>query len=197
MAVSGDSSLHSSRKKFEFTSGFLHLRHFNTSHNKNALKVHLVCQILLSLSFLALTVPTCGQDNEPVSWSCQWNNTSGNEGTLVVAANLDPGWHLYSQHIDDGGPIPTRLNFTKTDDFELVGQPQEKGSAFTYYDSLYEMNIKWYSYEVGFLQKVRLKTSKAKIQCEIIFMVCNDNECIPMREKFTIPVVAARQSDRF
>lgn len=156
--------------------------------------MHLVRQILAVICFFALAEAAWAQGQRPVSWSCQWNNTSNNEGNLVVTASLQAGWHVYSQHLDEGGPIPTRLNIVKADDFKLIGQPQEKGSAYTYYDSLYEMNITWYSYEVGFLQKVRLEKSSATIRCEVVFMVCNDNECIPMREKLTIPVVAERQS---
>ena len=149
-------------------------------------------QIVFSLLAVAISVFTvtnsAAQDGQPISWSYQWNQTSDDEGMIVLTASLTPGWHLYSQHLEEGGPIPTQLNFTKRSDFELIGKPQEKGSAFTYYDSLYEMNITWYAYEVGFLQKVRLNKPSTTLECMVSFMVCNNNKCIPMKEEFVISI---------
>lgn len=143
--------------------------------------------------FCLVTAAVClGQDIKPVSWSTQWNYLSGSEGSLVVTASLAPGWHLYSQYLDEGGPIPTHLDFIRTNDFEIMGKTQEKGSPLIYYDSLYEMNITQYSYEVGFLQKIRLNKRIATIRCEVLFMACSENQCIPMREELSIPVAIRR-----
>jgi DsbC/DsbD-like thiol-disulfide interchange protein len=130
------------------------------------------------------------QDSSPISWTCQWNYVSGRKGTIAITASLAPGWHLYSQNIAEGGPIPTRLEFLKSDDFDTVGKAEEHGKPFTYYDSLYEMSITTYAYEVAFLQKISLNKPKATVKCKAAFMLCNDNQCIPSKESFTIPVSA-------
>lgn len=130
------------------------------------------------------------QDSSPISWTCQWNYVSGMKGTVAVTASLAPGWHLYSQNIADGGPIPTTLEFLESDAFDTIGKVEERGTPATYYDSIYEMSITTYAYEVAFFQKISLNKPKATVKCHAAFMLCNDNLCIPAKETFTIPVSA-------
>ena len=67
---------------------------------------------------------------EPVEWEYIVENRNGNEATLVFKANIDKGWHVYTQNITDPmGPIPTTFTFKKSDDFELLGKPSEMKKA--------------------------------------------------------------------
>jgi DsbC/DsbD-like thiol-disulfide interchange protein len=107
---------------------------------------------------------------------------------LSMRVTLAPGWHIYSQHIKEGGPIPTRITVNSGDDHSLIGTAEEKGKAFHFYDSLYEMNITWYSGEVSFLQRISINRMVPEIRGTIEYMVCNNKQCVPRQEHFTVNV---------
>ena len=44
---------------------------------------------------------------EPVHWNFEKNQISENQYELVFTADIDPDWAIYSQSVDEGGPIPT------------------------------------------------------------------------------------------
>ena len=48
---------------------------------------------------------------EPVKWSFKSEMTGKNEVTLIFKASVDRGWHLYSQNMEDGGPVKTAFIF--------------------------------------------------------------------------------------
>lgn len=125
-----------------------------------------------------------------VSWVYEWSQTTAGEGFLRLTALLAPGWHIYSQHMDEGGPLPTRIKINPGDDYSLIGTAVEKGNVFTFYDSLYEMNITWYEVEVSFLQRMSLSRMPAEIRGKIQYMVCNNTQCIPQEHPFTLQVDA-------
>lgn len=88
----------------------------------------------------------------------------------------------------EGGPIPTQFRFNTGDDFIREGTVLEKGSAHSFYDSLYEMDITWYSNAVLFQQNVRLINPVKAITGTIEYMTCNDELCIPAEREFIIPL---------
>lgn len=119
-----------------------------------------------------------------VQWQFKANFVTTDEVVLVITATLHPEWHLYSQHIKEGGPMPTRFTFEQKNDFVLIGSTQEKGDPFSYHDETYEMDITWYSGTVTFLQRIKiLRTST--INGNIEYMTCNDHNCIPGKQKFS------------
>ena len=47
---------------------------------------------------------------EPVKWSFDSKKISETKYELIMKATIENKWHLYSQFIDEGGPIPTSFN---------------------------------------------------------------------------------------
>src|SRR5512133_3158452 len=62
---------------------------------------------------------------EPVKWSFESKKTGNSEYELRFMATMDNGWHLYSQFVPAGGPIPTSFKFDKSAGFTLVGKVVE------------------------------------------------------------------------
>ena len=62
-------------------------------------------RLLLLFSTLFLTLGLQAQMVDPVKWDTQVEQVSKEEYKLIFTADLDPGWMLYSQHTEDGGPI--------------------------------------------------------------------------------------------
>jgi len=139
---------------------------------------------LSSLSFLLLLISFFSlqaQIMRPVKWSFSVEQKE-NEAVLLLKATIDPHWHLYSQDIGDGGPIPTSFKFTPSTDYELVGKVTEPKAAI-FHDPNFDMDLKFFETAVTFKQKIKLKTTNSfSIKGTLEFMVCNDKMCLPPDE---------------
>ncbi len=120
---------------------------------------------------------------EPVKWQTSVEKTSESEFDLVVTATIDKGWHLYSQTVPDGGPIPTSFSFKSIENqIELVGETQE-GEGHEEFDNVFEMNIKYFENQAVFKQRIKVLTSnEITINETLEFMVCDDTNCLPPTE---------------
>jgi thiol:disulfide interchange protein DsbD len=144
---------------------------------------------LLSLLLILLTLTANAQIETPVKWTYSFEMLSETEANVLIKAKIDKGWHLYSQFIEDGGPIPTSFKFKPSADYTLIGKVSESPKAVSAYDPNFGMQISWHQTQVTFTQKVNLKNAKTTISGVLEFMVCNDQKCLPPTEvAFSIPV---------
>ena len=135
--------------------------------------------ILLIMTTSALQA----QRPEPVKWS--FSTLPGEEGAyeLVLTAEVEPGWYLYSQHLEsDMGPIPTSFHFDEQEGLTLEGETAETGKKTEGYDPLFDMNIAKFAGEVRFTQNIRTDAQVEKVTGYLEFMTCNDEVCLPPRE---------------
>lgn len=130
--------------------------------------------------FLSLVgVPVSAQVLDPVEWQYSSKKINDCEYELVIKASIQKGWHLYSQDVGDGGPIPTTFDFKKTSAYSLEGKTKESKSI-SRMEPAFSMVIKFFENNATFSQKIKCKSSKAfKVSGELNFMVCNDTECKP------------------
>lgn len=143
--------------------------------------------LLITLSFSAKA-----QLLDPVSWSYSSKKLSSTEAELLIKATIDPGWHLYSQFIKEGGPVPTSFKFNPSPDYSLIGKVTESPRAVSAFDKNFSMQIAWHENEVVFAQKIKLKSPKTTVSGSLEFMVCDDKQCLPPAEvEFKIPVVGS------
>lgn len=128
---------------------------------------------------------------DPVKWSFTSEKLSDKDYNLVITAKIEKGWHLYSQFIEDGGPIPTSFKFTPSADYKLSGKVTESPKAVTAFDKNFNMEIAWHQDQVVFKQAVSLNVPKTRIKGVLEFMVCDDQRCLPPSEvEFEIDVAA-------
>jgi hypothetical protein len=122
---------------------------------------------------------------EKVEWTCAYDKIS-NE--IHLEATIAEGWHLYSQHIDEGiGPVPTAFTFEKNGAYKTVGKTMEP-EAIVKYDPNFEGELAFFSHEATFTQKIKIKKS-GEVKGAITFMACNDEMCLPPVDKlFTISI---------
>ena len=143
--------------------------------------------LVLFLVFAAYNVQA--QILEPVKWSFSSKKVSDKEANLIITAKINAGWHVYSQFIEEGGPIPTSFKFTPSGDYRLSGKVAEFPKAVSAFDKNFDMQIAWHEKEVIFTQKIILNKPKTTVSGVLEFMVCNDEKCLPPTEvEFTIPV---------
>lgn len=147
---------------------------------------------LLAICFILLAMVSWGQILKPVVWSFSSEPINEREAYIVIRAKIDKGWHVYSQFIEDGGPIPTSFIFNKTSDFDLIGKVTETPKAKAAFDPNFSMDISWHEDLVVFKQKVALKKPELKISGTLEYMACDDKQCLPPAEvEFTINVKTA------
>ena len=82
-------------------------------------------KILSFMLVLSLALMATAQIQDPVKWSFSVKDLNENESELVFTAQLDQGWHLYSQHTDPNGPFPIAFEFTPSSDYKRIGGVSE------------------------------------------------------------------------
>ncbi|HIO73675.1 MAG TPA: DUF255 domain-containing protein [Flavobacteriales bacterium] len=139
------------------------------------LRKYLLTVVLLVIGLTA----SFAQIFEPVKWDYAVRDLGNSEYELVFKATIDDNWHLYSQFIDDGGPIPTSFGFDSIPELELIGPVEEHGELETDFDPNFEMKLKWFSHEAEFVQKVKINADNLKFNGYYEFMTCDDKRCLP------------------
>ena len=132
---------------------------------------------LIALMSLQLTA----QVEDPTEWTTSVQKISDTEYILITDVSIEPGWHLYSQAKGekDEGPLPTEFSFFDTDQYDLIGINEEKGS-YADYEKVWEMDVYHFGNYAHFEQKVKLKNPELTyIPAEAYFMVCDDTQCLP------------------
>jgi len=129
--------------------------------------------------FLAFNLNLSGQMINPVKWEWRSEKISDNEYNLIFTAHIEKTWAVYSQFIQEGGPIPTSFNFDEGSHYELLGEAKESGKLKESFDKVFEMNIAKF-YDKGiFTQKVKVNDSSVPITGYLTFMTCDDTRCLP------------------
>ncbi|TYB72599.1 cytochrome C biogenesis protein [Bizionia saleffrena] len=115
---------------------------------------------------------------EPVKWVTDTRKLSKTEYELIIVANIEDKYHLYSQTVLNNGPEPTVFIFEKSDHYTLIGNTSEE-KGHTVYDSIFKLDIKSFSTQTTFKQKIKItNTTTFKINAEIEFMSCNNTTCL-------------------
>ncbi|NRA50242.1 MAG: sugar transporter [Phaeodactylibacter sp.] len=119
---------------------------------------------------------------KPVTWSFQAEMINDSTYSLNFTAEIQEGWYLYAQDLDDGGPIPTTIAFDPAQDLKLLGKTEEQGKALEGMDELFQMNVKKYKNKVVFSQNAVLGKDIEMVTGYIEFMTCDDEQCLPPTE---------------
>ena len=155
-------------------------------------------KIILVLIGLIFTNHGFTQILTPVKWKTEVKINSATEIELIIISKIDKGWHLYSQNIEDGGPIPTTFVYSPSKDFSLLGKTQEIPEAEKVFDKIFGMNIAYFSNEARFIQKIKRNTQTAfKVKLNVEFMVCDDKQCLPPETiEFTFDIPASNTIEK-
>jgi len=115
----------------------------------------------------------------PVKWEFGSEKISETEYELVFVAKIDSHWSLYSQFVEEGGPLPTIFSFEQSDAFELVENVAESDSnKVTQLDPVFEMVVSKYYERAVFKQRLNIKSSAFNLNGNIDYMTCDDSKCI-------------------
>ena len=132
-------------------------------------------------SFVLFTVMTAfAQD--PVNWSFDAKPLEGNQYEVTFTADVQDGWYIYSQHLDDGGPVPTTFTFENKEKFTFVGETAEVGKRKAGYDEIFEMELVKFAGKVQFTQVIEATAKDGIVKGFLEYMTCTDDQCLPPTE---------------
>jgi len=137
----------------------------------------------LSLLLILIAVADANaQMLNPVKWTYTAKKISDKMYEVHMNAVLDNKWHIYAQEAGEG-PEPTSFIFTPNPLVKLDGKVKEVGTLEKSYDPNFKSTLKYYSNKVGFVQRVKLKsTATTVLKGTISYMVCDDKKCLPPKE---------------
>ena len=151
----------------------------------------LFAAIFLCISFLI----SFAQVESPVKWMYDVNRISDTEAELLLKATIQKDWHLYAiQH--DGMELPLEIKFTPSANYETIGKTIEPKPKVSY-DSMFQMYSKYFTTQVTFKQKIKIKTPDKSftIKGSLSGQACIDGRCTQVQDKFVFSVPATNGSD--
>ncbi len=137
--------------------------------------------LLAAIVFLIAATGVSAQIERPVKWQFGAKKISKDEAVVFMKATMDNGWHIYSQHVEEGGPIKTSFTFTPSGDFTLVGQTAEPKPKVKH-EEVFKMDVGYFDKEVVFQQKVKLKKGQTTVKGAVEYMACDAERCLPPDE---------------
>jgi len=144
--------------------------------------------IVFFILFIFSSFFTQAQIVVPVKWEFKTKVTGTNTAELQFVATIDRGWHLYSQHLPEGGPMPTEFKFEKLNGIQLTGTTSEP-AAHEVFDEMFQMKVKYFDNSVTFVQKIKLTSDKPVLVSGVLsYQTCDDESCIPGDSEFSFNV---------
>jgi len=110
---------------------------------------------------------------KPVKWTCTVEDKKNGEATLVMKANIEKDWHIYSQFTPDGGPLPTVFTFDKNDCYSPVDKVSEP-KAHEDYDSTFEVKVLTLDGTPVFRQRIKYTKEDCKITGRVEGQACKE-----------------------
>lgn len=151
------------------------------------------------VSLLAILVTFFGtaQIVEPVKWSSSVVKVSDTEIDLIITANIENNWHLYSQYTPEGGALPLVFTFkNQKGNYQLVGKAKE-GKYKKSFNEIFEIEEYYFQNTAKFTQRIKIINSKLKtVNVGLDGQACIDGKCVQTEAnlKFNLPELKVLES---
>ena len=140
------------------------------------------------LILAALACPLAAQDAEPKLNPVRWTLSapaSAKPGERIeprLMAVIEEGWHLYSLHQLEGGPIATQIAVPGPQHFKLIGVI-DAPVPLTAHEEAFGMSVEFYFGEVEFTLPVEVnrdaKPGAYKLAVTARYQACDNKQCLP------------------
>jgi thiol:disulfide interchange protein DsbD len=119
---------------------------------------------------------------DPVSFRTEFNKVSDDVAEIVFTATIDPGWHIYSADLGEGGPISASFNLERATGAHEDGKLLPVGNEQAVYDKLFGMDVRYFENNAKFVQRIRLEGGTYRLEGYLEYAACNDQNCLPPSE---------------
>ena len=141
-------------------------------------------KLLSFLCFVLLSTTAALAQLSPVNWAFSAEKVADGTYDVTFTANIQDGWHVYSQFTPDGGPVPTSVSL---DAGEKVHTAKETGARSEHLDELFGVEVIDFSQTFTIEQRVKLPAGTTTLTGTVEYMTCNGESCLPPTEvPFTI-----------
>lgn len=149
--------------------------------------------IILLLSFFTFFFGNA-QIKNPVKFSSSVEKISETEFNLIVKAQIEKDWHVYSQFTPPDGSLPMILEFKDAKgNYELVGKAVESKYKKQFND-IFEVDEYYFENNFTVTQKVKITNAKvSEIKLRLEYQVCKD-ACINDKQNFVFKIPAANKA---
>lgn len=134
------------------------------------------------LTFCALTlllICASAQIENPVKWNFSHRPATNGNIELVLNAEIENGWHLYSEKPSENGPIPTSLTIDPDNTFKCIGTFKATSTPTKIFDKSFNTDVEYFSKTAIFTQEIKLTSEVATVSGHVEFMCCDDENCLP------------------
>lgn len=131
------------------------------------------------ISAMIISFSATAQMADPVHWSFDKKHLDGNTWELIFTGKIDPGWNVYSQFLEEGGPVPTSVNVETESGYKLLGEATESGNKKEGHDEIFDMEVIKYFDQMVLTQKIELEPGTRSIEGFVEYMTCDDTRCLP------------------
>ena len=148
--------------------------------------------------FLTVFSALSAQIKDPVKFKYDIKDLGNNQYEAVLTTSIEKGWHIYSKDLPADSGIPTEMKLTSTEGIDLLGKVVEVGKKHDEFSEAFGTRIVFYSDQVLFKQKFKLKNSAkaANVSAEITYQTCNDRVCLaPNTLEFQKTIAASTTAD--
>lgn len=131
------------------------------------------------IAFILILLCCQARAQQPVEWSSAASKISKGVYEVRIKARLQKPWHIYSAFMDEGGPVPTKLNYNGPS-LKPLTKIKENGTLKTSFEPVFNINVKYFEDSVTFVQKVAIKDpSVDQLSGAVDYMLCNNRQCLP------------------
>lgn len=124
----------------------------------------------MTLNFLSAQLP------EVVHWSASYD---AEKNSVLINAEMDDDWVIYSQHTDPEGPIPLDFDFATTDPIQLDGEVAELTEPISVMSEMFGVQVKKFKEAASFEQKLKEKPDGGVLTINVTYMCCDSKRCLP------------------
>lgn len=132
----------------------------------------------LSLTLLLLVTVVMAVQAQ-VSFTVKYKRVTPTTVDIVFTGTAQPGWHIYSTNIGEGGPTRATFGVDKIKGAKLKGGLKGGPGAKTMQDPIFEMPVTYYEGHATFTQRVELLDKNYELKGYLKYGACNDENCLP------------------
>lgn len=132
----------------------------------------------LSLTLLLLVTVVMAVQAQ-VSFTVKYKRVNPTTVDIVFTGTAQPGWHIYSTNIGEGGPTRAIFGIDKIKGAKLKGGLKGGPGAKTMQDPIFEMPVTYYEGHATFTQRVELLDKDYELKGYLKYGACNDENCLP------------------
>ncbi len=114
-----------------------------------------------------------------VDFKVQYKRVNPTTVDIVFTGTAQPGWHIYSTNIGEGGPTPATFGVDNIKGAKLKGSLKAGPGAKTTQDPIFEMPVTFFEGHATFTQRVELTAKDYEVEGYLKYGACNDENCLP------------------